>query len=148
MKRDMVLVRKLLFFFEEKETPEMVQEPPIDGYDTLTVKYHLVLMYDAGLLRCEPVSSSSSDRVIYVMPFELTWDGHEFLDKIRNEKVWKRITDTMSAKGAHWRSASSVDSRLNSRWSTRRVERLTGGRLPLLHRFYPIPTVSVRAVDP
>ncbi|MDP6722005.1 MAG: DUF2513 domain-containing protein, partial [Pirellulaceae bacterium] len=100
MKRDMVLVRKLLFFFEEKETPEMVQEPPIDGYDTLTVKYHLVLMYDAGLLRCEPVSSSSSDRVIYVMPFELTWDGHEFLDKIRNEKVWKRITDTMSAKGA------------------------------------------------
>ncbi len=99
MKRDMELIRKLLFFFDEKETPEYVQIPPIDGYDDLTIKYHLVLLYDAGLLRCEPVTSSTSDRVIYVLPFELTWDGHEFLDKIRNDSVWQRIRETIAEKG-------------------------------------------------
>jgi len=32
MKRDMELVRKLLFFFEEKPSPEHVKVPPIEGY--------------------------------------------------------------------------------------------------------------------
>ena len=99
MKRDMELIRKLLFFFDEKETLNMVEVPPIDGYDDLTIKYHLVLMYDAKLLRCEPVTSKTSDRVIYVLPFELTWDGHEFLDKIHSETAWQRVRDIISEKG-------------------------------------------------
>ena len=99
MKRDFDLVRLLLVFFEEKATPELVQVPPIDGYDELMIKYHLVLLYDAGLLRCEPVKSSTSDRVIYVLPFELTWNGHEFLEKIRSETTWKKIRGAIQTKG-------------------------------------------------
>lgn len=54
MKRNFDLIRKLLFFFEEKESPQHVEVPPIDGYDESTIRYHLVLLHDAGLLRCEP----------------------------------------------------------------------------------------------
>ena len=99
MKRDFDLVRKLLIYFEEKPGPEHVEVPPIDGYDELTIKYHLVLLHDADLLRCEPVKSSSGDRVIYVLPFDLTWDGHEFLSKIRDDGLWRKTKDTILSKG-------------------------------------------------
>ena len=69
------------------------------GYDDRMIKHHLVLLHDAGLLRCEPIRSSTSDRVIHVIPFELTWDGHEFLDKIRDEGIWHKIVDHIRASG-------------------------------------------------
>ena len=99
MKRDLELVRKLLFFFDEKPDQGHVHVPPIPGYDEPTIKYHLVLLHDAGYLRCEPVKSSTSDRVIYVLPFELTWDGHEFLDKIRNQYIWDEINANVKSHG-------------------------------------------------
>jgi len=99
MKRDFELIRKLLFFFEEKKGPEAIEIPSIEDYDDLTIKYHLVLLYDAGLLRCEPVKSKTSDRVVYVIAFDLTWDGHEFLEKIRNDNTWRKILSTIKDKG-------------------------------------------------
>ena len=99
MKRDFELIRKLLMFFEEKQSHAQVAVPPMDGYDDTTIKAHLVLLYEAGLLDCEPVRSTTSDRVIYVIPFDLSWDGHEFLDKIRNETVWRSIRDVIASKG-------------------------------------------------
>jgi hypothetical protein len=99
MKRDFDLIRKLLIFFEEKPGPEHVAVPPIEGYDELALKYHLVLLHDAGFLRCEPVKSSTSDRVIYVLPFDLTWQGHEFLEKIRSETTWQKIKNTIINQG-------------------------------------------------
>jgi len=99
MKRDFDLIRKLLIYFEEKEGPEPVRVPLIDGYDELIIKYHLVLLYDAGFLRCEPERSTTSDRVIQVLPFDLTWEGHEFINKIKNEKIWNKVKDAIVQKG-------------------------------------------------
>lgn len=73
--------------------------PAIEGYSESEKKYHLILMFDAGLFQCEPVRSSTSDRVIYVLPFDLTWKGHEFLDTVRSEGVWQRIKTTLVSKG-------------------------------------------------
>ena len=91
MKRDMELIRKLLFYFEQKPDSGHVVVPPIEGYEEVVIKYHCRLLYEAGLLNCEPVKSSTSDRVISVVSFDLTWAGHEFLDKIRSESTWNRI---------------------------------------------------------
>jgi len=99
MKRDFDLVRKLLIFFDDKPGPKAVEVPPIPGYKEMTIRYHLVLLYQAGLLHCEPIKSTTSERVIKVLPFELTWDGHEFLEKIRNETTWKKILATAKDKG-------------------------------------------------
>jgi hypothetical protein len=77
----------------------MIEVPPIPSYDEATIKYHLVLLYDAGYLRCEPVKSGTSDRVIYVIPFELTWNGHEFLDRIRNPHVWNEVISDIKKHG-------------------------------------------------
>lgn len=50
MKRDMDLVRKILFALEARNSPKAVFVLPIEGYDELTVKYHLLLLAQAGLL--------------------------------------------------------------------------------------------------
>lgn len=99
MKRDLDLVRKLLIYFEEKETAEVVREVEIDGYDRINVLYHLVLMDEAGFLQCErTVSSTTPDRVIKVSPFLLTWKGHEFLDAARNEDNWNTVKKSVLTK--------------------------------------------------
>lgn len=99
MKRDMELIRKLLIFLADEHDGEPVKIPPIEGYDTLQIKYHLVLLYDAGFIFAEPTISSTSDRVIEVIAFELKWNGHEFLDAARDPAVWKQAMDKIHSVG-------------------------------------------------
>src|SRR5713101_3265970 len=82
MQRDFELIRRLLVFFDEKPDTAHVEVPDVGAeYTESQIRYHLVLLYQAGFLNCEPVKSSTGARVIYVLPFELTWEGHEFLAK-------------------------------------------------------------------
>lgn len=99
MRRDFDLIRKLLIFFDDKAGPEAVEVPPVQDYDQITIRYHLVLLYQAGFLQCERIKSKTSDRVIQVLPFDLTWDGHEFLEKIRNEATWRKILFIIKDRG-------------------------------------------------
>lgn len=65
--------------------------PAIPDYTALEVKYHLLVMYEANLLRAEP-ELTNTGRVIKVHPFNLTWHGHEFLDAARNDSLWRKAT--------------------------------------------------------
>lgn len=100
MKRDMELVRTLLVHFEEKPDDHLVKHVEIEGYDTRTIDYHLILLYEANLIEGEPSVSKSSKRVIRVYPMRLTWHGHEFLAAARNDSVWRKtMTKIASAIG-------------------------------------------------
>ena len=103
MKRDFDLVRKLLFFFEEKAdmSPVLWTDPPqIEGYSKEEVKYHLILLYQGGLVDGEPMRSTTSDRIIDMgAVFSLTWEGHEFLEKIRSDKVWEKVKQKIGSVG-------------------------------------------------
>jgi hypothetical protein len=99
MKRDPDLIRKLLVHLEEKPNDEVITELEFDDYNKIDVMYHFVLMDQAGLLRCErETSSTTSDRVIRVYPFSLTWQGHEFLEASRNEKLWNKAKELIKQK--------------------------------------------------
>lgn len=95
MKLDMDLVRQLLFFFESKAGRGHIlsSDIKIEGRDDQDVfQYHLARMYEAGFLVCELTRSKSTpDRTITVIPFELTWSGHQFLETIRDDEVWRRV---------------------------------------------------------
>ena len=103
MKRDFDLVRKLLLFFEEKAdmAPVLWTDPPqIKGYSKEEVKYHLILLYQGGLVDGEPMRSTTSDRIIDMgAVFSLTWEGHEFLEKIRSDKVWEKVKQKAASAG-------------------------------------------------
>ncbi|BBP58506.1 DUF2513 domain-containing protein [Pseudomonas sp. St316] len=91
MKRDLDLVREILIHYEEKDNDAMDKELSLDGHAQSKINYHLLLMDEAGLLRCEKTySSTTPTRVIKVYPFSMTWKGHEFLDAARDNKVWAK----------------------------------------------------------
>lgn len=94
----MDLIRNILIFFSNKPRPEMVDKLKIDGYSDFDVMYSLILLYDAGMLMAEP-EQTNTGRTIVVHPFDLTWQGHELLDKIQNETIWNEIKRNYKAKG-------------------------------------------------
>ena len=100
MKRDLDHVRKILMNFEEKEDEQMERGIEIEGYESSIISYHLLIMDEAGLLRCErSYSKATFDRVIKVYPFSLTWKGHEFLSTAKNDGLWSKAK-TISMKQA------------------------------------------------
>ena len=92
MKRDMELVRELLLFLEDKPDPAHLEADrfPMPCRSPSEIQYHLNLLYQAGFLNGEPIKSSTSDRLIKVLPFDLTWQGHEFLETVRDPEIWRK----------------------------------------------------------
>lgn len=94
MKRDFTLILKILEYFEERQEVSVVSKLHIKGYENSVVAYHVRRMYEAGLLDAEAITSSTTeDRLINVLPFGLTWEGHEFLDSIRQKGVLNKLKE-------------------------------------------------------
>ena len=97
----MELVLKILHQLEERNEVSLIERMEVAGYDDNVVAYHVRRMYEAGLLDAETVTSSTTDtRLVNVLPFGITWEGHEFLDSMRKETVIntvrKRLGNTLS----------------------------------------------------
>ena len=59
--------------------------------------YHLRLLYEAGYLHCgKPISTFQG--TTYLIR-GLKWDGHDFLDAIRSESVWRRVREKLAEQG-------------------------------------------------
>lgn len=97
MKRDLDLVRKILIHFEEKTDWKNEKDLKLSGFQDKDVSYHLDIIYEAGLLNSEPILSKQG-RVIDTIPFRLTWEGHEFLDNIREESTFNKIKSIIVIK--------------------------------------------------
>ena len=99
MKRDMDLIRKLVLYIEAKEDDHPISKEPFAGFTELEFEEHYHLLYEAGLVRCETVCSRSTpSRIVRVIPFSLTWEGHDFADAIKNEKIWKNAKDKITSQ--------------------------------------------------
>lgn len=99
MKRDLELIRKILFQLEEATTYDLPVELNIEGYKMEEINYNLGIVWQAGLIEIygKPIRDlNSSTRYL---PTNLTWQGHEFLDASRNENVWKRVAKVIKEKG-------------------------------------------------
>jgi hypothetical protein len=103
MKLNMSLVRELLFFLEKKQDVRSIQytEIEIPGYVTSEIGVHLSRMYEAGFISGEVIRSSSTNEcIIEVIPFDLTWEGHQFLNAIRSDTVWNAVMEKMATVGS------------------------------------------------
>lgn len=88
MKRDMDMVRSILKKVEQ--APGNLGEADFLGEcDPPVVYYHLELMIAHGLLDGSVRRDWSGD-VIEVDISGLTWDGQDFLEAMRNDRVWVR----------------------------------------------------------
>jgi len=66
-------------------------------YPRDVVGAHIGLLGQAGLLEVDDVRSHDDPNGW--MPKRLTWQGHEFLDAIRNDDVWKKTKERAATLG-------------------------------------------------
>jgi len=96
MKRNMELARQILLRMEAQET--YLDDIPLEfeGYTEEQVHYNIMLLHEAGLIFAIDASSAGG---LYWMPQRLTWQGHEFLDAARDNKVWNKAKEIMAKTG-------------------------------------------------
>jgi hypothetical protein len=104
MKRDMELIRTILLRVEE--------DPKFDGsfqgVDAISlritdqpeaeVRYQLVLLVEAGFL-IGNVKLANTNLPVFgpIVVARLTWQGHEFLDDIRDPQIWGKTKERAKA---------------------------------------------------
>ena len=94
MKRDMDIVRRILFAVEETNGVDL-REIKVEKIDESIVGYHLVIMIEAGLIEGS-YQSIDGYGCPHVLVSRLTWKGHDFLDACRDETRWKGAKDIIS----------------------------------------------------
>jgi hypothetical protein len=98
MKRDMDLVRELLLKLEaEPLDGDLYSVEPdglgITGRTPDEIAYHLVLLIDGGLLDAKRELSGQ------FVARKLTWAGHDFLDSVRDPKIWRATKERVKEAG-------------------------------------------------
>lgn len=96
MKRDMDLIRKILFQIERDSTGLDSLYIRLDGYPDQDVQFHILLLVEADLIKA--IDSSGGD-ALHFLPIRLTWQGYEFLDAARDDTRWNKAKDAMAKAG-------------------------------------------------
>ena len=92
MKRDMELIREILFYIEAHDNVSVV----VDGYDQRAISYHIRLLSEAKLIHAAVLSSNSGEIVVQESgQTRLTWDGHEFVDAAREPTRWNKVKSAL-----------------------------------------------------
>ena len=93
----MDLIRLILLEIEREDEGEPIYGLSIEGYDMKQVAYHCKLLCEHGFV--DDYSSLSGDNEITDFAVGgLTWDGHEYLDTVRDKSIWGLIKKTMKEK--------------------------------------------------
>jgi hypothetical protein len=98
MKRDMDLIRTLLLTIEAGEHGIVAKQIEIPGYTQEQINYHAYLLGEAGLANTNDVTSHGS-KSPEALIYSLTWEGHEFIDSIRENNIWNQAKDKISKVG-------------------------------------------------
>ena len=90
MKRDMDLVRQILIEIERSETGNLNFDAL--GYERQQVYLHIELMKEHGLVDAVIISDDDGPEhgILMCTVERLTWNGHDFLDEIRDESIWEQ----------------------------------------------------------
>ena len=105
MQRNMDLIRKLLLEIENEKSIHHEFNP--DGVQELVYWYHVDLLENSNLIRGIRVRWSSDGT--HYEPFSyglvsLTWQGHDFLDAVRSDSVWKKAKERAQSAGLDMQS--------------------------------------------
>jgi len=90
VKRNMQLIRMVMLAAEKNKDPYELVDPKFEGHNETEISYHIALLDDAGLLHGQDRSAIG---VFRWSAGALSWTGHEFVEAIRDEAVWKEAMD-------------------------------------------------------
>lgn len=100
MKRDMDLIRDILLIVESAVGMIELSNAGIKSHSDNEIGYHLEMLIDHGYIDGDVKTSWGGD-YIQMTAKALTLDGHDFLDAMRDNKVWSKakkvISDTVGS---------------------------------------------------
>ncbi len=94
----MELIRRILFKIEETVDNVAEYNLEIEGYTMEQVVYHCSILYEGGYIHAYK-GNYAGDSLYSFGVGRLTWEGHEFLDKIREDTIWYKTKSTIADKG-------------------------------------------------
>ena len=102
MKRDADLYRRLLLDIEESKGP-LNQNHHVEGFTQEQVAYHLAQIIEGKLAEGPdpryPSTGVNPQIPLSVVAKRLTPAGHDFIDNLRDETVWKTVKSRMGKAG-------------------------------------------------
>ena len=98
MKRDMDLIRKIMLQIEKEYDSTAILNLKVEDYTPEQIATHCKMLYEAGLLS-DYKAQYASDELYMFGVGNLTWEGYDYLDKIRDDSVWKKVKDTAKEHG-------------------------------------------------
>ncbi len=99
MKRDMELVRKIFFGIEEHYKGDAIYCLSVAGYERIIVAEHCRMLYEYGLLdEYKPIGADGAPVIAFYVG-NMTWEGYDLLEKIREDTVWNKTKDVITKKG-------------------------------------------------
>ena len=99
MKRNVDLIRQLLLGIERETSTQY--DFCIESVDELEKWYNVDLLVEANLIRGVTVSWASDASGPYVSfkgLVAMTWQGHDFLDAVRDDTVWSNCKGKSSCR--------------------------------------------------
>lgn len=101
MKRDWDLIRQILLSVEAANADDKISDNDIDGCTPENFHHNAILLQEAGLVHALVLPNLQTTLIE-----SLTWEGHEFLDSIRNDTTWNKIKNTAKEKSIELSFAS------------------------------------------
>lgn len=95
MKRDLDLVRSILVYVEKAGDEVDAEDLVTDIWPFETVAYHIRLMAHHGLVDLSDDTRDMNGETLSLAVSGLTWDGQDYLDAIRDPKVWAKVKKTV-----------------------------------------------------
>ena len=97
MKRDMELVRQILLCVEdigECNVGDVVgylrEKDRLSNGERETVLEHCRIMAEGKLIHYSATRVAGPRRWV-TSPISLTWDGHEYIDSVRDSSIWEKV---------------------------------------------------------
>jgi len=96
MKRNMELIRKILITIEESDVTQGWVPLDFEEYPDDEVSYHVKILFERGIIDATNCSSMNS---FSWKAKCITWDGHDFIEAIRDDGRWEEVKDWIKSAG-------------------------------------------------
>lgn len=90
MKRDMDLIRLILLKIEAEYQSTGLCNLQIEGYEPEVVAFHCKILNERGLISSYK-ARYADDKIYFFSVGGLTWDGCDYLERIRDNSQWTKI---------------------------------------------------------
>jgi hypothetical protein len=96
MKLNKDLVREILLQVEASPDPLNWVDLTVPGHSELEIAYHARLLDEAGFIEADDLTTMDG---YDWRAKRLTYEGHEFLDTVRDAEIWRRTKETAKSAG-------------------------------------------------